>query len=264
MKNSIMAAKDDSEQVVATMDLQSVLQIPQSKESQFYYKRKLCLYNSTFYVETSGEAYCFVWTELDSKRGANEIGTCVKKYVETQVQNGKTKIVLWSDNCGGQNRNKFLMSMYHKLVQDTPDLDSIQHSYLETGHTQVCTYLYIYVNFLVQNFDFKQMSVDSMHSLIERAAKHATIFAPNEWCNIMRAARSKRPYNVVRLSYKDFIDLKSLHKTDFNAMDKSINGERINWMKIRSFKFEKSKPEIMQFTYTHDSEDFQVIGILIL
>jgi len=137
MKSSIDDAKTDNQKVVATMDLQSVLQIPQSRESQFYYKRKLCLYNLTFYVENSGEAYCYVWTELDSKRGANEIGTCVKKFVETQVRKGKTKIFIWSDNCGGQNRNKFLMALYHKLVKETPGLKLIHHSYLETGHTQV-------------------------------------------------------------------------------------------------------------------------------
>lgn len=51
MKADIEAAKSDPELVVAPVDLQSVLQIPQSSESLFYYKRKLCVYNLTIYVE---------------------------------------------------------------------------------------------------------------------------------------------------------------------------------------------------------------------
>uniref|UniRef100_A0A915KHJ9 DUF7869 domain-containing protein n=1 Tax=Romanomermis culicivorax TaxID=13658 RepID=A0A915KHJ9_ROMCU len=111
-----------------------------------------------------------------------------------QVKKGKKKIVIWSDNCGRQNRNKFSMSMYHKLVQETPNLELIQHCYLETGHMQ--------------------MSVDSMHSLIERVSKQATIYSPIEWCNVIALARSKKLYNVVCLSHHDFVDLKCVKKTN--------------------------------------------------
>lgn len=59
MKADIEAAKSDPELVVATVDLQSVLQIPTSSESLFYYKRKLCVYNLTIYVENEKKGIQF-------------------------------------------------------------------------------------------------------------------------------------------------------------------------------------------------------------
>jgi len=58
MKADVDAAKSDSDLLVATVDLQSVLQIPQSSESSFFYKRKLCVYNLTIYVENEKEGVC--------------------------------------------------------------------------------------------------------------------------------------------------------------------------------------------------------------
>uniref|UniRef100_A0A915KLF4 PiggyBac transposable element-derived protein domain-containing protein n=1 Tax=Romanomermis culicivorax TaxID=13658 RepID=A0A915KLF4_ROMCU len=123
-------------------------------------KRKPCLYNSTFFVKNLGGAYCYVWTELDSKRGANEIGTCAKQFIKMQVKKGKKKIVIWSDNCGRQNRNKFLMSMYHKLVQETPNLELTQHCYLETGHMQIIQQIFsdlIFGDFAEDSYNAKTM-----------------------------------------------------------------------------------------------------------
>lgn len=43
----------------ATVDLQSVLQIPSSKESLLYYCGKLCIYNCTIYKsKLPNEAWC--------------------------------------------------------------------------------------------------------------------------------------------------------------------------------------------------------------
>lgn len=82
MHRDVEAAKSDSTLLVATMDLQSVLQIPYADESQFYYKRKLCFYNLTFYVENDKTGYCFVWSEVDGGRGSSEIGSCLKKFLD--------------------------------------------------------------------------------------------------------------------------------------------------------------------------------------
>jgi len=75
----------------------------------------------------------------------------------------------------------------------------------------------------------------------------------------MRGARSNNPYNVVRLSYNDFIDLKDVQKTSYNSMDKLSNGEKINWLKIRAVKFEKETLDNMQISYDYSDSDFLVI-----
>ena len=66
--------------VTATFDLQSILQLPIGAASPFYYKRKLVLYNLTVYEGTQ-DGYCFMWSEVDGKRGSNEIGSILYKYL---------------------------------------------------------------------------------------------------------------------------------------------------------------------------------------
>ncbi len=53
-------AKFDRGVVMATFDLQSVLQLPCSPVSQFYYKRNLCVYNLTVHVGATKEGHCYV------------------------------------------------------------------------------------------------------------------------------------------------------------------------------------------------------------
>lgn len=105
---------------VAIYDLQAVLQCPRGDSSAFYYKSKLNSYNLTV-TELSKKdkkgaydsVHSYFWTESDAKRGAIEIGTCVWKYLEEIAKDAEhpINIIFYSDNCAGQNKNKFIMSM---------------------------------------------------------------------------------------------------------------------------------------------------------
>lgn len=97
------------------------------------------------------------------------------------------------------------MAMEMKALQEY-NLESITNNYLERGHTQ--------------------MSVDSMHSAIENSAKNVSIYSPNDWCNIMRMARRKHPYKVIRLKFEDFIDLKKLHTDTMVNFSKDSDGNK--------------------------------------
>jgi hypothetical protein len=70
-------ASTNSNFVIVTYDLQSVLQIPSSDVSPMYCSHKLCCYNFTVCEGAlPNKAYCYVWTEVHRKRGSNEIGSC--------------------------------------------------------------------------------------------------------------------------------------------------------------------------------------------
>lgn len=50
---------------------------------------------------------CFFWHEGLGKRGANEIGTCLYKFLEElSTKHPDKDIILYSDNCCGQQKNK--------------------------------------------------------------------------------------------------------------------------------------------------------------
>ena len=55
---------------------------------------------------------------------------------------------------------------------------------------------------------------DSVHSVIERATKHAVIYSPEQWYSAVRTARKyKTPYHVEELTHPQFIDYKTMSKS---------------------------------------------------
>ena len=103
-------ATNESDLAVITFDLEAVLQTPKSQVSQTYYKRKLNSYNLSMYNLGNGEGTNYFWSEMDGARGANEVATFLNQYIDSL--NAK-HIVLYSDNCPGQNKN-CIPDAYHR------------------------------------------------------------------------------------------------------------------------------------------------------
>lgn len=178
-------------------DLQSVLQIPTGEEYLLYYCRKLCLYNFTVYESRfPNEAYCMLWSEVNGKRGNNEIDTALMQWINGLPKN-ITELSLFSDTCGGQNRNQHISSLLLYLTQTT-HIEIIEQKYLEFGDSFI--------------------EVDSMHRVIEREKRHVSVSSVMEWMNILKKGRSNRnkssdnPHPVKQLHFSDILDLKDLSK----------------------------------------------------
>lgn len=118
--------------VVCCFDLQAVLITPRGEVSQFYYKRRLASYNFTVYNIKNNQGTCFFWHEGISKSGSNKIGSCLHLFL--QNKEGKD-IIFCSDNCGGQNKNKYIISLLIYCVKKF-NIHSITLKYLIVGHTQ--------------------------------------------------------------------------------------------------------------------------------
>lgn len=173
-----------------TYDMQSVLYTPCSKVSTLYYKRKLAVYNFTIYEDAkqSGNGYCYLWAETDGNRGSVEVGSCLMKYLESLPVTVK-EVVMYSDTCGGQNRNQFVAAALLHCTKHLP-IDVIEQKFLESGHTY--------------------MEVDSMHAAIEAAKKGKNVAVPEQWYSIIAAARKSKPYEIRKLSFADFYAIKPL------------------------------------------------------
>jgi len=53
------------------------------------------------------KSYCFFWHEGIGNRGVIEIGSCVLQYLEELASHFPgANVVFYSDNCGGQQKNK--------------------------------------------------------------------------------------------------------------------------------------------------------------
>lgn len=236
-------ANEDNSFNSITIDLQKVLHLPTSNVSLLYYLRKLNVYNATIYEARSpNDGFCYLWSEVDGKKGSDEVGTALYLWIQ-RLPPTVTEISIFSDTCGGQNRNQFLLCLMLYIVQVT-HLEVIEHKYLESGHTH--------------------MEVDSMHSAIENQMRLMPIFSMIDLCNVIRLARSnrklnkkktaKKPYEPIVMSYSDILDLKELRNNLMVNRSIDSEGQKLQWLKVKCFKFEKKRPNIVQYRYDYVSD----------
>lgn len=240
-KDKVRAEKEENF-LSASFDLQAILQIPSGDVGLLYYCRKLIVYNLTIYESAApNDAFCFAWTEINGKKGSSEIGSILLYYL-SQIPSHYHEVSLFSDTCGGQNRNQQVASVLLWAVHKIEHINIIEHKFLESGHSY--------------------MEVDSMHSCIESAKKHTNVYSMSEWLNIFRRARtsrkskkqSKKPYSVKELKFDDFKDLKMLSVHLLKNKTKANDGQRMKWLKIKRMKYVKGEKRIY-FNYDM-SENF--------
>ena len=123
------------------------------------------------------------------------------------------EITLYSDSCGGQNRNQFVSSALVYAININHKLEIINQKYFERVHSE--------------------MEADSMHSAIEQAKKCTSIFVPSHWATVISMARKRDPYIVIPLKYDQFKDLKKLRKDQCNNMKIDVDGKSVNWLKVK-------------------------------
>lgn len=76
-------------------------------------------------------------------------------------------------------------------IHEHPILQEINLKFLEAGHTY--------------------MECDTMHSVIERASRGTSIYAPTDWVKIIRQAKTTgKQYHVYEMSHDKFINYKEL------------------------------------------------------
>lgn len=230
-----------STKIVCTYDLQAVLPCPLGNSSAFFYKSRLNCYNFTISNAKYRETTCYFWHEGLGNRGSIEIGSCVYSYLLEVANNYPgCDVIFYSDNCCGQQKNRFVFAMYHFAVTKL-NINSIQHNFLIRGHTQ--------------------NEGDTAHSVIEkaitRAKKSGPIYIPEQYISIIRGAKKTgKPFSVREMNYSDFVDLKALtDNINFN-MSKNINGDAIKIGEIMSIKFIKNCANY-QYRTTFKAENWE-------
>ena len=137
----------------------------------------------------TSDVVCFMWPEYEARRGANEVATCLARYIE---ETGSTDIEMFADNCPGQNRNQFVAFMLTAMNLKL-NLNKLQLTFLEKGHTET--------------------EGDSVHAVIERQTRASQLFTPEQWYGAVQNARkTKNPYRVQVMTHGEFIDFKKMSK----------------------------------------------------
>ena len=191
----------------------------------------------------------FFWNECEGQRGANEIGTCLWLYLQkiaALLDNENLELTFFCDNCCGQNKNKFILSLLLHAVR-TLNIRKITLKFLICGHTQ--------------------NEGDAVHSVIEKQIKKAKkagpIYIPQQYATLIRTAKKKgRPFTVNELAHSDFLDIKRLTAEMGGAkVLKDSIGNPLHLSKIKVVKFEKLKPSSFSLKYSYDQIDFFEVEI---
>jgi len=152
-------------------------------------------------------------------------------------------LTLYSDSCGGQNRNIKVSLFLLYALQKHPTLEIINQKFFIPGHS----------------FD----SCDRDFGIIEKSkSKHEEIFMPQKWFEIIAEAKKKKPQFSVHLMKGDmFFSSKTLNETITNRKI-SADGEKVSWLNIRWIQYRKAEPKKLYYkTNISNLLEFQQIDI---
>ncbi|CAH2092868.1 unnamed protein product [Euphydryas editha] len=235
--------------VVDVYDLQAVLPCPRGDVSNFYYLSKLNVLNFTIYNLKSKEVECYAWHEGDGNRGVNEIATCVWKYLDKLSHNAVEPfhVVFYSDNCCGQQKNKFMIYTYLLALTKFPKILSITHKFLIKGHSA--------------------NEGDSAHSLIERRIKASLksnpIYSPDHYYYLIRSAKvNGKPFILNELSHDSFFDIKTAtDKIGKSLPPKNTVNEPFKVTDIRIVKVSTENKDTIFYKTSYFDTDFKEIKL---
>ncbi|KAF0749901.1 Uncharacterized protein FWK35_00022965 [Aphis craccivora] len=160
---------------------------------------------------------------------------------------------LWTELEGQRGSSEIgsaLLKWINQLPQNLNEISLYSDTCSGQNRNQYIAALFLFVvnnsqniNILTHNF------MESGHSYMEVDTRSN------------RRKKSSSPYSVQELKYTDFMDLRSLAGTIMKNRSVDENGEKVNWLKIKVMRYEKSNPSAIKFKYNYSDEEFKIIRV---
>ena len=160
-------SKSDPNFMLVTFDLQQSLPTPILMTNVVFYKRQFWTYNLGVHDCRSRKGYMYVWHEEGTaSQGSSEIDSCILKHI--QITNpSETHLITFSDSCGGQNRNIYLLALWlHIVASDQSSFTTIDQKFMVVGHS-----------YLPNDRDFGSIKTAT------RRASH--LYVPTDWSDLI-------------------------------------------------------------------------------
>lgn len=239
MKIDLGLAKIDPRLEVISYDMMKILLLPRLTTSIVYYLRQLNLYNMGIHVGSSGKGLFNIWQENEASRGTQEVGSCLKKFINKIVAPVEN-LIMWSDSCGGQNRSIKLVLMLIHVLQHHPSLLTISLRYRLSGHS-----------FLPNDSEFGD---------VECALKGVEkVCTDKAYMKIMENCRKENKFEVIRMSSEDFFSVKKLEEIITNRKV-DIQKKKISWLDTHEIFLDKAHPNLIKMR-KQISGDFQTVDL---
>ena len=118
-------------------DMMSVGQVPKLPTGASFYLRKLKVFNEDFYSATTDQHSMFLWTQMEGKKGANDVISCLHKFLET-IPEACKHLICWFDGTSSQLKNTTTLLYLLDRTDSTSPLykfERISLKYAPPGHT---------------------------------------------------------------------------------------------------------------------------------
>lgn len=241
MNADLAYAEENEDTETITFDMEKTLPLPRLSTNIIYYKRQLWLYNCGVYAGKHKSSVFHLWLEGQAGRGAQEVGSCLRKYVKQHVSLSVKYLNLWSDSCGGQNRNIKMVLILKCILEESDSLEEIRLNFLVSGHS-----------FLPNDSDFGDVEC--------AIKKQQKLYSPNDYAKIMKTCRKKNPITVNFMEKEDFISTRKIEKEITNRK-KSVLENKINWLRMKQIKIVKDKPYSIFIKSDYEGNTYEEINI---
>lgn len=150
-------------------------------------------------------------------------------------------LVCYSDSCGGQNRNRFIVCLWLRLVSNPKtSYEVIDYKFMISGHW-----------FLPSDHDF---------GVIEPARRHSNqIYLPEGWFDLVRNACRKNPFVVCEMKLEDMVGIKALKSfvvnRKVNTLKNQVSGWKYTGFGLRSLSHLCSSIDTQWMRWNHGSPD---------
>lgn len=235
------ASKKPEEVHVIAVDLQQAMPTPKLTVGPAFYKRKLWTYNLGIHDCGANSGYMYMWSEDVAKRGSDEIGSCIIKYLENLNLCPKILHII-SDNCKGQNKNWNIVALSEALVR-SGRFQTVKHHFPVVGHT-----------YLPCDRDF---------GVIEKHVKNRQIYSPKQWAEAVQSARKTKPFTVYMMQSEDFKHVSMLHQQ--NTMRSTTDeGTKLEFSRASIFCFDAEVKGVLRvcYSYSMDNEKYENLPIV--
>lgn len=144
---------------------------------------------------------------------------------------------MYSDTCGGKNRNTHFASMCLTALQQSKSLVEINHKFLLSGHSH--------------------MECDTDHSIIEKMKKkyELPIEHPRDWAQLIKVAAKKKPFVVEEMIQENFVSFSELLKGPLQCRKTDTENLKVDWRQIKWIKYLKIMGSLFLIDYSVDNEE---------
>ena len=227
-------AKQDKHIATITFDFQQNFPLPSVPVGEIFYMHQLWLYAFGVHNCGNGDVRMYCWPETVSGRGSDEVVSCLLHYL-TSLPEQVTTLYLYSDGCGGQNKNANVMYFLFSLVR-LGRFQHIRHYFPVRGHS-----------FLPNDRDFG--CTEMKKRKVER------VFSPDQWYNVIRSARRRNPFVVVPVDQTMILDC-SAHFSVFFKKNINAGKKKLNLQRAMILDYSSQHPGEVWVKYGDENEEW--------